>query len=280
MTIDDLEFFLSKNKEFKLDNGIWYSSSDNKLSYPEDGYDECFALEETSFWFKHRNDCLKQVITKYAPNSLFFDVGGGNGFTTKSLQDLLMGAVLIEPGKKGVLNAKKRNVRNIICGNLSDLKGLTGRVPTIGAFDVIEHVEDDVDFVLKLNSMLEENGYLFITVPAFNFLWSDEDITAGHYKRYNKKSITKLILRFNFEIIYSTYYFSLLTFPLFLMRTMPSKLGIRNSSRPTIQKEHKRVNGIFGKLFDKILKWELKRIRSSRKIPIGTSCLIVAKKKT
>ncbi|HNQ67635.1 MAG TPA: hypothetical protein PKN32_04605 [Bacteroidales bacterium] len=279
MTIDDLESFLSKNKEFKLDNGIWYSSSDNKLSYPEDGNDECYGLEETSFWFKHRNNCLKQVITKYAGNSLFFDVGGGNGFTTKSLQEISLSAVLIEPGKKGVLNAKERNVKNIICGNLSDLKGLRGKVPAIGTFDVIEHNENDVDFVFNLYSMLKEKGYLFLTAPAFNFLLSDEDRTAGHYKRYNKKSITKLLLRFNFEIIYCSYFFSFLLFPIFLMRAIPYRLGITYRSKKITKREHQPKTGVIRNLVNIFCKLELKQISHNRIIPLGTSCLIVAKKK-
>lgn len=34
-------------------DGIFYSKNKGKISYPEDGNDTCFNIEDNSFWFKH-----------------------------------------------------------------------------------------------------------------------------------------------------------------------------------------------------------------------------------
>jgi len=278
MNINQFIKHVSSTGNFSIVDGIWYSESCSELSYPEDSYNGCFEIEENSFWFAHRNNCLVSVINKFSPDKLFLDIGGGNGFVTKAIENANIPAVLVEPGKSGVLNAKKRNLKNIFCGTLNNLNGLTGQIPSIGAFDVIEHVQDDNSFVKEIYNILSNEGTFFVSVPSFQFLWSDEDTEAGHFRRYSKKKIVQLLKKNNFEIVYSTYFFSFLTFPLFLIRTLPSKLGMRKKSKIQTQNEHNKSKGFIGTLMNSIWNWELGRIQNLKSIPFGTSCLIVAKK--
>ena len=44
-------------------------------------------IEEDSFWFKHRNNIIANSVQKHSPNKTFFDIGGGNGFVAKRLQN-------------------------------------------------------------------------------------------------------------------------------------------------------------------------------------------------
>ncbi len=50
--------------------GIWFSNRKSKISYPKLGNDICFALEEDSFWFKHRNKCIVEAIRQFPPTIL------------------------------------------------------------------------------------------------------------------------------------------------------------------------------------------------------------------
>jgi SAM-dependent methyltransferase len=279
MTITQFTEYLSSSDNFYFQDGIWYSTGSSHLSYPENGHADCFEIEENSFWFHHRNNCLISVITRFTTENLFFDVGGGNGFVTKAINNAQIQTVLVEPGKSGVLNAKKRNLENVFCGFLRDLQGLAGQIPSIGAFDVIEHIQDDDAFVKEIHHMLKTGGTFFVTVPAFQFLWSDEDRDAGHFRRYKKDKITTLLKNNNFDLIYSTYIFSFLVLPLFIIRSIPSKLGIRKKSKTRTEKEHNQNNGFIGKILDIIWQWELRRIKDQKSVPFGTSCLLVAKKK-
>jgi 2-polyprenyl-3-methyl-5-hydroxy-6-metoxy-1,4-benzoquinol methylase len=271
--------FCSDSDTISLEDGIWHSSKSANISYPDEGYNACFDMEETSFWFQHRNNCIVSLVKKYASNDLFFDVGGGNGFVSKAIEEAGIEGVLLEPGYEGVLNAKKRHIKNVFCGTLNDLSGLEGHIQAMGTFDVIEHIKDDAQFVNEVCNMLKQGGVFFATVPAYKFLWSDEDTDAGHFRRYTRKSITSLLKDNGFEIVYSSYFFSVLIIPIFVFRTLPSKFGIKRKTNTIDKKEHKQKTGFVGKILNLIWNFELERIQNNKFIPFGTSCLIVAKKK-
>ena len=168
MKIDFSKF--SNSLELK-ENGIWFAKSTQVISYPDDGNDLCLELEDFSFWFKHRNNCIIELVKQYSVCENFFDVGGGNGYVALGLQNEGVNVTLLEPGIKGVLNAKKRNIENIICATTQNCDLPNGFVENIGAFDVIEHIEDEHIFLKSCHEMLKTNGKIFVTVPAFSFLY-------------------------------------------------------------------------------------------------------------
>jgi len=261
-------------------DGIYFTNSEERVSYPEDGNEFCFAIEESSFWFKHRNNCITTTIKKYCPKSLFFDIGGGNGFVSQSLINEGINSVLIEPGLSGCLNAKKRNVQNIICSKFENIPFRKNSLPAIGLFDVIEHIEDDIDILEKAYNYLAQNGYIFITVPALKALWSNEDTDSGHFRRYKLIDLKKIVEKAGFKTEYYTYIFSLLPIPIFLFRSLPSKIGL-NKRSADIQKhknEHTQNSKFKSGLLNMIWKSELRQIREGKRILIGGSCFIVASK--
>ena len=264
----------------KAENGIYYSKSDSSISYPEEGNENCMQIEQDSFWFDHRNNIIANSVQKYSPNEIFFDIGGGNGFVAKRLQDDGIKTILVEPGKMGVINAYKRGVKNVLCSTLEDAEFEHNSIDAVGLFDVVEHIEDDYSFLNNINKYMKDDGYIYITVPAFNVLWSNEDKDAGHFKRYSTTELNKLLKKCGFSIIQSTYIFSILPLPVFLFRSLPSKLGLNKKSNELQkhQNEHKQKKGILNNILQKIWKWELSRVNRNKNIPVGGSCFVVGKK--
>jgi|SRR3989344_635328 len=80
-----------------------------------------------------------------------------------------------------------------------------GKFDFILASDILEHTENDDNAVKNLIDLLEKNGYLFIVVPIFNFLWGDIDYSSHHKRRYTKSSIKRLLEKNNLKIIYENY---------------------------------------------------------------------------
>ena len=191
----------------KAENGIYYSKSDSSISYPEEGNEDCLQIEQDSFWFNHRNNIIANSVQKHSPNQIFFDIGGGNGFVAKRLQSDGIKTILVEPGKMGAINANKRGIKNIICSTLEDAEFEHGSIDSVGLFDVVEHIKDDYNFLNNINQYIKDDGYIYITVPAFNFLWSNEDDDAGHFRRYSTTELNELLKKFGFSIIQSTYIF-------------------------------------------------------------------------
>lgn len=264
----------------ELRDGIYFSEKTSAISYPESGNKDCFEIEENSFWFKHRNECILTLINKFSPSSTFFDVGGGNGFVAQHLQANGIKTVLIEPGIQGCVNAKERGLETVVCSTLEEIALKENSIPSIGVFDVVEHIEDDVQFLKSLHKYLTPNGLLYITVPAYQFLWSNEDNDAGHFRRYTINSMEKKLKSIGFSISFSTYIFSLLPLPIFLTRSIPSKLGL-NSKSNELQKhknEHSEKTGPLSTFINRIWNWEIRKMRSNKSIKFGGSVLIVAKK--
>jgi 2-polyprenyl-3-methyl-5-hydroxy-6-metoxy-1,4-benzoquinol methylase len=262
-------------------DGIFFAKKESEISYPESGNQDCYQIEENSFWFNHRNNCILEAVKKYCPTSTFFDIGGGNGFVAKSLEKNGIQTVLIEPGIQGCLNAKSRNLTNIVCSTLENASFKKNSIESIGLFDVVEHIEKDVEFLTSIHLYLKEKGFVFITVPAFKTLWSNEDVDAGHYRRYTTQELEVKLTKIGFDIIQSTYIFSILPIPVYLFRTLPSKLGLHKNSNDInkYKEEHKNKKGLVNNILNKIWDKELNKIKKGKRIPIGGSCFIVARKK-
>lgn len=59
---------ISKNLS-QNENGIWIANNQREVSYPSDGNQVCFELEDSSFWFRHRNDVFSHLVKTYSPNN-------------------------------------------------------------------------------------------------------------------------------------------------------------------------------------------------------------------
>ncbi len=261
-----------------LNNGIFYSQNQNSISYPTEGNELCFQLEDNSYWFKHRNEIITELAKKFTLKNDFWDIGGGNGCVTQALQKNEYDTILIEPGQSGVINAKKRNIRNIICADLESLETGTPFMNNVGLFDVIEHVENDNDFLKNVYAKTNHEGLIFISVPAYKMLWSNEDVYAGHFRRYTLSSITKLVKETGFDVMYQSYAFTFLFIPVFLFRTLPSKFSKNKKTDPDKVKNQHSNKGSLQYIFRFAMNWELQKIKNGKKIPFGSSCFVVAKK--
>lgn len=258
--------FRSISNNLELADDIWAAKSKSKISYPDEANEKCFEIEENSFWFRHRNNCIIEVVKRFPPKGIFYDVGGGNGFVAKELEENGIETVLVEPGEIDVTNARKRRLRHIICATLEDAGFKSHTLSTVGLFDVVEHIEEDKAFLRLVFELLVPGGGLYITVPAFDFLWSGEDDYAGHFRRYTIENLRKILDEIGFHVEYAIYIFSVLPFPIFLFRSLPHKLGfIKKPNREGRYKsENSQRKGISGKLLEKTWNAELKWIRNKK----------------
>jgi len=262
------------------EDGIWIARSQREISYPESGNDVCFAVEDKSFWFAHRNRVISELVRRYSPDAAFFGIGGGNGCVSMALQTAGIDSVLVEPGPSGAINAKRRGLNTVIQSTLEDAGFKSASIPSAGAFDVVEHIENDTEFVSQLWDYLAPGGYLFVTVPAFEFLWAFDDVHAGDFRRYTLKSLSQLLTQCGFEVAYSGYLFSFLVPSILLCRTIPSRLGFRKSvSVEMTAREHKGEGGFIRRTMQSLLNAEVRKVESGKSIRIGSSCIAVAKKR-
>jgi SAM-dependent methyltransferase len=259
------------------ETGIWRARQSGPVSYPGDGNASCFRVEDGSFWFRHRNQCIAAAVRQWTPRGFILDVGGGNGYVAGSLIEAGHTTVLLEPGDEGAWNARVvRHIPDVICATLHDAAFKADTVPAVGLFDVLEHIEDDAGFIGELHRMLAPGGLVYVTVPSHEWLWSTADVDAGHFRRYTCPGLASRFAAGGFDVLYSTYFFEALLLPLFLLRTMPYRLGFR--ARRGDETEHAARRGWLGAALQSMLTREVVAIRNRRSIGTGTSCLLVARK--
>ena len=261
-------------------DGIWRAVTREEVSYPADGNQACFQVEDSSFWFNHRNACIAAAAKGFPPPNRepIFDIGGGNGFVSLGLAKAGFETVLVEPGETGALNAKRRGVETVICATTSTAGFRASTLGAIGLFDVIEHIEDDLAFLRSMRNLLKPGGRLYATVPAYPLLWSGEDPAAGHFRRYTGKSIGAVVQRAGFTLEYLTHIFRPLPLPILLFRSLPYRLGLGRASDGAQDpaRDHSPGDGKAAGLLDWLLRGEVRNIDAKRAMPFGGSCLLVA----
>jgi hypothetical protein len=163
-----------------------------------------------------------------------------------------------------------------VCATLDDAGFGRGTLAAAGLFDVVEHIPDDRAFLQQVRERLIPGGRLYMSVPAFNALWSAEDDLVGHHRRYTVPGLNALLQATGFSVDFATYFFWPLPFPLFLLRTLPSRLGRRTTLDPRQTASELRPSPFIERTMTSLLDWERHRLRRGSTVPIGTSCLAVA----
>jgi SAM-dependent methyltransferase len=258
-------------------DGLWTSKNHTPVSYPAQGMDFTYELEEQSYWFIHRNRCISAVIDHFRPQGALFDIGGGNGFVSQAIRQLGIPTVLVEPDPSGSRHALERGLAPVICASLQDANFYPDSMDAVGLFDVLEHIENDLDFLKQIHTLVKPGGRLFLTVPAYQALWSIDDVSAGHFRRYRLKKLSHLLNQAGFKVDFATYIFFLLPFPIFLFRALPSRMGWRKEidleDAGTKNEYVSRVS-----LVDAILGLELIWLKRLKALPFGGSCLVAARR--
>lgn len=249
-----------------------------RVSYPETGNQESLALEESSFWFAHRNRCIEALVDNFPPRGPIVDVGGGNGFVSMGLMRAGHDVVLVEPGEDGAAAARARGIRDVRCSTFEGADFTDASLSAVGLFDVLEHVEKESDFLELMRQKLVAGGRLYVTVPAYNFLWSVEDDYAGHFRRYSRVRLRDALERSGFALDFVSYIFWFLPIPILVFRALPSRTGIvREASVERTQAEHSERQGFRGRLVDALLRREANAIQNGKRVPFGGSIIAAAR---
>lgn len=138
------------------------------------------------------------------------DVGAGSGIFSRQLMDagFCDRAICVDP------NYIEEKVESYHGKQIHFVKTLAkGSPKVILMMDVLEHVSDDVGLLKGYVENLEAGGYVFITVPAFQFMWSGHDVFLGHYRRYTIKMLEDVVKQAGLTPVKSRYFFASL-FPI------------------------------------------------------------------
>lgn len=187
-------------------------------------YHQFASIEEFNWWFVARRKIIDSFLKRYVkgrPADLnALDVGAGTGTNISVIQKVAHNITCLEPSDEGCEYISRQSIPNcrVIKGNFPEAIPAHEKFDLITMFDVLEHIEDDRKVVQSLKNMLNKNGQVFITVPAYKWMWTDHDEVVHHKRRYTAQSLEDLFVSHGFIIEHITYFNSILFPPIALYR--------------------------------------------------------------
>lgn len=244
--------------------------STTEISYPAEGLD-LLALEGGSaYWFDHRAHAVAQLLKEFEVTSLW-EIGSGTGAMAIRLRTAVEDIVTVEPLMAGATVSATQGL-TALCGTLEDLELPDTCLNAIGVFDVLEHISAVQPFLTEIQRLLKPNGLMFVTVPAFQGLWGDEDDVAGHHRRYSKRSLNRELAAAGFTPLKLQYLYASLVAPTWLLRSLPYKFGRRSDAADVLRRMEKQlfVTPRVDRSIRRVLASE-RAISSRIPLPLGTS---------
>jgi SAM-dependent methyltransferase len=236
-------------------------------------------LEETHWWFQGRRRIFFHVLDKAlkgSPTPRILDVGCGAGGMMKGLQRY--GATWgIEPADEMVRECRARGFSNVLAGSATELPIKGGVFDLVTFFDCLEHVDDDEGALGEAQRVLRPGGLLFVSVPAYQFLYAQNDRLAHHKRRYTLSALRSKIHSAGFRVIHASY-INFWLFPIILPTVLILKLKDRvlsgngqttNLSYPLPRWMHSCLAAIFSSERRLVRRWSA---------PVGHSLFLLASK--
>lgn len=236
-------------------------------------FQEMASNEETHWWFVARRAIIDRILSKLPRDGVtdIFEAGCGTGGNLAMLSryGTTYGMELDDTARAF---ATAQHIGELAPGSLPDDIPFNDKTfDIIVILDVLEHIENDADALQALFPRLKQGGWLLVTVPAFNCLWSKHDEIHHHKRRYTVKGLQIIVSAAGYKPVYASYFNSLL-FPVMAAgRLMQRLVGDRF---PDGRKKPNRY-------FNKILTWLFSIERflvGDVFLPFGGSIILLGRK--
>lgn len=244
--------------------------------FEEQFYEQMFDLEAGNFWFRSRSKLINLMIKKYFREAKsMLEIGCGSGYVLSTIEKTYPGLSLSgsEIFTRGLSFAANR-VRKTALFQM-DARGIPfeNEFDVIGAFDVIEHIEEDQRVLTEMHRAVRAGGGIILTVPQHKWLWSYADEYTHHKRRYTANGLRGILEKAGFRIIRTTSFVSLLLPVMYL-----SRLRNRKAAQDYDDTAELSVGGFINYMLERVMDIERQLIKRKINFPFGGSLLIVARK--
>ena len=231
------------------------------------------SLENHYWWFVGRRIIIEKILKSFLKNNLKildWGCGGGGNFNTLAKFGEVYG---VDSSELNIKIAKERGIKKLYRFEKVEEMNIGIKFNLVTCLDVLEHIDNDKEFLEGLRKLIKKDGYVLVTVPAYKFMWTNLDLLLGHYRRYSNKDLKKLFIKSGYKILKSSYFFTTISPPFILFRIYQKLFGkaksLKNHAIP--------VPNFINKILISTLILEAKIINFIN-LPFGTSIILLAKK--
>ena len=244
-------------------------------------YERMYRFEDTYWWFVARRKLIASLIKSYYGNQndlRILDIGCGTGAMLDQLAPFgeVIGADFAE---QALGFCRRRGDRYALAR--SDARRLpfaSNTFDIVTAMDIVEHIDNDKAAMSEIMRVLKPGGRVFVTVPAYQSLWSEHDVALHHYRRYTAPMVKDLFQRVGLRIDKLTYAVTSLFPAAWTYRQVSKQLkrGKKNAEpKADLIPMPPRVNSALITL----LEWETSAVNKIA-LPFGLTVACVARKES
>ena len=231
-------------------------------------------VDEYHWWYRGRRRIIAVELAKLPLSrpARILDAGCGSGRTLPEL--VRFGEVAgIELSPDAAAVARARGPYDVRIGRLEELPWDDGCFDLVTCLDVIEHTPDDVATLQELARVTRPGGWLLVTVPAYQALWSRHDEDNHHYRRYERAPLREAAVAGGWEVRRMTSFNSVLLAPAAAVRLAQRRRPHRENGdyRHDVDIGPAWLNGVL----EQPLRAEARWLARGRTLPLGLSLLAV-----
>ena len=229
-------------------------------------------VDEHHWWYRGRRQVIRAELERLAlPRpARVLDAGCGSGRTLQELAPYgSVSGLELDPGAAAI--AADRGDFDVRIGRLEELPWEEGTFDLITCLDVIEHTPDDRATLVELRRVTRPGGWLLLTVPAYQALWSQHDEANHHFRRYNRRMLRTAAEPAGWRVERMTSFNSLLLAPAAAVRlAQRRRRGVADGNyTPDLHLGPAWLNGVL----EQPLRLEARWLARGRRLPAGLSLL-------
>jgi SAM-dependent methyltransferase len=243
--------------------------------FDPEAFERLARTEQGSFWFRSRNRLIVWALDRYFPRARsMLEIGCGTGYVLSGVAAARPAMTLAgaELHPQGLRFARERVPQAAFVQLDATRMPYDGEWDVVGAFDVLEHIEDDEAALAGMIAATRAGGGVVITVPQHGFLWSQADDYARHARRYSRSELVEKVERAGLRVVRATSFVSILL-PVMYASRWRERVGRRQYDPAREHASAARVP-----LLERALDAERAVIRRGVDLPAGGSLLLVAER--
>jgi len=252
------------------------------VDYPEHGFDVTRAVEERSFWCAARRRLAVHLFERFVRppvTATALEIGCGTGFILESLRQRSDLEVTGSEVSIAALRYARSRLPDVELIQLDATAiPFEAAFDAVAAFDVLEHIEDDVAAVQGIWRALKPGGVFMCSVPQYQWMWSRLDELVCHKRRYSRALLCERLEQGEFHVEFCTSFVTAL-FPLMAAARLARRGGPARTDADADQfQQEVSFPPIVNRVFDGVMRVDETLIRLGVSLPFGGSLVAVARK--